>query len=350
MARSVVVRIGRSWIGALAASAALGAAGAQALTINIVAGAGLAANQAALDAFNRAADSWEGIFTDPISVQIDANLAALGPNILGSTSSVTLVAGYNLIRGQMVADAADELDDAVVAALPTAAQFSAFVPAGFSLSANMAGTKANLKAMGFGGLDGLFGASDGDITFSSTFAFDFDNSDGVGAGLIDFETVAAHEIGHLLGFVSSVDQIDFLVDNGQTAAISLQPLDLFRFNDANDPTTLAQFTANPRDLRPNATAVFDDLINEFLMSTGAFNGDGNQASHWKADDITGSLIGIMDPTLGFQQIYPISMADIRALDVIGWDFELAAAVPEPAAAVLLGLGLAGAARARRRRA
>lgn len=350
MARSLTPRIARSSAAAFAALAAFGAAGAQALTINIVAGGGLAANQAALDAFNRAADSWEGVFTDPISVQINADLAALGPNILGSTSSVTLVAGYNTIRGHMVTDAADELDDAVVAALPTAAQFSAFVPAGLSLAANMAGTKANLKAMGFAGLDGMFGASDGAITFSSTFAFDFDNSDGVGAGLIDFETVAAHEIGHLLGFVSSVDQIDFLVDNGQTGAISIQPLDLFRFNDANDPTTLAQFTTNPRDLRPNATAVFDDLINEFLMSTGAFNGDGNQASHWKADDITGALIGIMDPTLGFQQIYPISMADIRALDVIGWDFVAAAAVPEPAALGLLGLGLAAAARTRRRRA
>jgi hypothetical protein len=35
-----------------------------------------------------------------------------------------------------------------------------------------------------------------------------------------------------------------------------------------------------------------------LFSTGLYQGDGNQASHWKDDVLTGSFIGIMDPTAG----------------------------------------------------
>ena len=54
----------------------------------------------------------------------------------------------------MVADAADEAGDAIVGFLPTVAQFSAFVPPGFDIFNALAGTKANLKALGFAGLDG----------------------------------------------------------------------------------------------------------------------------------------------------------------------------------------------------
>ena len=55
----------------------------------------------------------------------------------------------------------------------------------------MIGTKANLKALGFQGLDAAFGVSDATMQFNSNFTFDYDNSDGVGAGLVDFETVGS---------------------------------------------------------------------------------------------------------------------------------------------------------------
>src|SRR5205814_4613183 len=40
------------------------------------------------------------------------------------------------------------------------------------------------------------------IGFNSSVTFDFDHSDGVDSGAIDFEAVATHEIGHALGFTS----------------------------------------------------------------------------------------------------------------------------------------------------
>jgi hypothetical protein len=55
----------------------------------------------------------------------------------------------------------------------------------------------------------------------------------------------------------------------------------------------------------------------------------------------------MDPTLANGQTFPLTYADLRALDVIGWDLQ---AVPEPGTLVGLGLGLAGIAWRVRRRA
>lgn len=178
------------------------------------------------------------------------------------------------------------------------------------------------------------GPNDADITFNNTFAFDFDNSDGVVG--TDFETTAAHEIGHALGFVSIVDSI-----NAGETSVSPFPLDLFRFaNDVagQDPATPAEFTAFPRNYVPGVDTITDDILNEFRMSTGTSSSfqmvDGRQASHWKADELTGMLIGLMDPTLAPGQFYDAMYPDYRAMDLIGYDIS---AVPEPAALALLAL-------------
>lgn len=300
--------------------------------------ASLSGNAAALAAFERAALTWESFISDPITVTIDAGLADLGnPNVIGQASSVLLQAGYDTIRNQMVADASLEADDAIVAALPTSAQSNFSLPAGFSNSGLIVGNKAALKAMGFTGLDGpgFGGPTDATITFNSTFAFDFDNSDGVSGGQIDFESVALHEIGHALGFTSAVDTVDFLEDQNNPQAVEPFALDLFRFDNGLLPTDASEFTQNARSLEPGGATSFSDTDLEGSMSTGRLTGDGQQASHWKDNGQTGVLLGTMDPTLAATQILDLSALDLRALDMIGYDI---AFIPEPSTLALICFG------------
>src|SRR5262249_25542562 len=107
-----------------------------AFEIVLVPGPGLEANPAALAAFERAAAQGEALITDPITVTIDADFADLGsPSIIGQSGSVLLQGPFDVIRDAMVADA--DPDDGIVAALPTAAQFSESLPHGFGLTGNV---------------------------------------------------------------------------------------------------------------------------------------------------------------------------------------------------------------------
>jgi len=265
------------------------------------------------------------------------------------------------MRDAMVNDSSNEPDDTINNSLPTAEQFNARVPSGLGLDGNLAGTKANFKALNFTGLDNQFGPNDATITFNTQFSFDYDNSNGVDSGKVDFETVAAHEIGHALGFVSVVDSVDNTLHNNTTDSISPRTMDLYRFrNDpdrtpAVDPETAAEFPSAPRSLTPATEDITDfilDAVNEHKMSTGVTQGDGRQASHWKDNNLLGdtgtqtdNLIGMLDPTLANGQVFPISEADWRVFDLIGYEIT----VPEPGTAALTLFATAAFLLPRRRR-
>ena len=309
-----------------------------AFNVVINAGTSLQANAPALAAFERAAATWESYLSDPVTVNISADVLNLGSSsILGQASSVMLAGGHDLIRNAMVSDSAGENDDGMVALLPTAAQMSFTTAPGMTYAGNISISKANAKALGFTGLDAAFGISDASIEFNSAFAFDYDRSDGIAPGTFDFESVALHEIGHALGFLSAVDDIDFAVSQNQTIELQPTTLDLFRFaqSGAGNPTTASEFTTGARNLQPGSAAIFDDLSLEAAFSTGFFGGDGRQASHWKDNGLTGVLIGSLDPTIAPQQVFVLSDTDLRSFDLIGWDL---VSIPEPTSVLLLSVG------------
>ncbi|MEG3641249.1 NF038122 family metalloprotease [Magnetococcus sp. PR-3] len=296
-------------------------------------------------AFIRGYTQWTDIITDNVTVIIDTSFASLGGSTLGAASSTYYTVDFDTVRGWMVADAADESDEAITTYLPDSSSINVTTdPDGTTVNTSLMKVyKANMRGLGITSGYGIdWTASDATIQYSSDYSWDYDNSDGVTAGSYDFETVVAHEIGHALGFASGVDTADT-----DGSPIYLTPLDMFRFSTAaDDPTTTDNFTTATRYMIPDASnnVFFDDLYQEYLFSTGVYEGDGQQASHWK--DGQSPILGIMDPTLASATAVAISDADQRALDVIGWDIATSASLnasasPIPATGwvMLLGLGL-----------
>ena len=317
-------------------------------------GPNLASNPAAAAAFEEAAAFFELTFHDPVTVVIDAEIAPLAAGQLGQASSVVFGDTFNTIRDAIVADA-DPADEAVVAQLPTEVGFLSTLPNGsFSLK-GMSGTRANLLALGVdpAELNGQFSQysgvpnsvrRDSSILFNSNYPFDYDRSDGIGFGLSDFVGVAIHEIGHSLGFVSAVDNVDNTLSGGGTGEVAPMPLDLFRFAPGAGG---ADFAGGTRVLSPGGV-VGDQVLydggrfdpsaiasipglarGDVPFSTGAFTGDGRQASHWKDESFIGgaaNTIGTMDPTATEGARLSWTAADERAFGLIGWD-TAPAAVP-----------------------
>jgi len=330
------------------------ASSAQAVTFNFTYDASMDAR--ALAGFQAAANQWSAILHDDVQVNLNIGFSQLATGVLGSTGSTRNAYSYTQFRNAMIKDAWGATDKAAVAGLAAGPCLSVYMngtgvnPAGRgsltpfvdnNCNANNSTirmTSANARALGL--TAARDNVSDGAISFSTSFAWDFDPTDGITAGSFDFIGVAAHEIGHALGFISGVDILDLnFTGNFSDAAFTyIAPTDVFRCSpDSKAAGTNLDFTADKRDKffsLDNCTTALS------IFSNGRTNGDGQQASHWK--DNRG--IGILDPTAARGELLAISEMDIAMFDAIGWN-----AVPEPASIALFAFGAAGLAGARRRK-
>lgn len=344
---------------AIAGAVCLGSAqvGSAQLTFNLndVTPGGMPA--AALAGFQQAAAVWEATVDDPITVNVDIRFDGndlsgnpLGGSTLGSTGATTEGLSYTNVRAALLLDLTSTLDLTATANLPAAPALSFLINdpnTGAVITDNDGSANntildintANAKAIGLRLANDP--ATDAGVALNSAFSWDFDQTDGVGAGLQDFVGVTVHEFGHTLGFVSGVDTVDAThLPNGPAAPIDLDPfrvhsvLDLYRYSGTGQ-LNYATGGAPYFSIDGGAT-------NLAPFSTGSFNGDGNQASHWK--DNLG--LGLLDPTANPPgNVNVLSQLDLVAFDVIGYNLR---SIPEPSSAMLMLLTGAGLGLLRRR--
>lgn len=326
-----------------------------ALTFNFTPAPGMSAQ--AIAGFQEAADLWSAVFVDDVTINIDIDFTTLGPGILGSTGSTQGTVSYSSFKTALGADATSGDDTSAVGSLQAGSSFGMrlnytsnnpngsgsatayFDNDGDANNNTIRMTTANAKALGL--LAANDPGDDASITFSDDFAWDFDRSNGISGGAFDFVGVAAHEIGHALGFISGVDILDtnssgsFFPDNVFTF---VSPLDMFRFSSSSIllGAGVIDWTAGTG---AKYFSVDGGATNLGGYSTGTVHGDGRQASHWK--DSLG--LGIMDPTSAPGELLSITELDLRGFDAIGWDRLMVTAVPAPkaltAGAMLLGVGM-----------
>ena len=290
------------------------------LDIQYVVSSAVANDTAFVAGLELAAQVWEAEISNPIVVRMGVDFTS-GQPYLAAASTTLVGSTFEALRGAMVAQASIA-ERPYLAAIPTT--MSARTPSGLITTDRMSffPPSALRRALY---LENWTPALDAQIVFNTDYDFDPDPSDGVSPGQIDLVTVMCHELGHALGFTSSVDGNELL----------RQPLDILRYGTlsaVNNPSSLSDVQGVAREWRAGREAALDTVgaISgvpiETRFSTGQTNGDGRQSSHWKDDALLGlsQALGVMDPTYSQSQVPPgiITDADRMALSLIGWDIDV----------------------------
>ncbi|MBX3277285.1 MAG: NF038122 family metalloprotease [Acidobacteria bacterium] len=274
-------------------------------------------------AFLRAAAQWESIIESPITIIIDVDFGEenfgdpFENDVIGLTTTQLVGAAtiYSPLRDQIINLSLSPARRAVLGLLPASG-----LPTNLGRTTAIVGPATIFRALQFLGAvanpvdeEDLLGPPP-TIGFNSRTGFDFDPSDGITPGLFDFEATAIHEIGHALGFFSSVGQQELNSDFGNQPTA----LDFFRFRPG---IAFGAFETADRVQSPGGEHIFFAGAAPLALSTARSDGqggDGRQASHWKDDAQTGVYLGIMDPTLRSGRREIISANDLYAFASLGY--------------------------------
>ncbi|HJQ25429.1 MAG TPA: NF038122 family metalloprotease [Blastocatellia bacterium] len=294
------------------------------LTIILRATDQLEQNPVAKAAFLKAAALWQSVILTPITVVIDVDFGPMWfgedfpAGVVGLTNPQNLFAEpvYPALHGRLLDLANTQKKNTLYLNLP-----GIIVPTDKGETQAIVAPSAMFRVWGF--IDavadpdhesGSWGHAPA-IGFDSRVAYDFDPSNGIDADKEDFDAVACHEIGHVLGFTSYVGQLEMNPD----APLALSIWDLFRVGPG---ANLGGFASATRILSSGGAQYFYAGGDSYGLSTGkpdGTGGDGRQASHWRDDAIAGEMrLGVLDPTLPAGRRETITLKDLEALDAFGY--------------------------------
>ena len=221
-------------------------------------------------------------FTDPVTLDIAVGygeVAGTATSSLGASRTYVQTYSYSQLESALTADATSATDNSANASLP------ATNPLG---SSSYRIATAEAKALG------LLSSTtnlDGNIGFGSSYAFDYDRSNGISSGQYDFYAVAAHEITEVMG------RHLWGGSPGYTA------LDLFHFS-APGVRTFSMTTPGYFSTDNGVTN-----LDNFNTNSGGDYGDW-AASAGNDAFLAFTKSGVLDS---------ISNTDLEVMDVLGWD-------------------------------
>jgi hypothetical protein len=326
---------------------------------------GLGVTQDQMIGFEIAGMIWQSYLADPVTINIHVQPAAqadLGTGVIGGAiPGVINNQTYSSWRSSFINDKTSANDNLAVSNFgEDTTKFTALID-GYKIDNNryMNINRANAKSLGLvagndSTLDGVIVMSDLAGSGLGWYYSQKAGSNGYASNptstQLDFTSVAIHEIGHILGFVSGMDQPGWLTQkvtydnyhqsdfyaNLVGALGNTNPIDLFRYSPQSvyqggtDNSWFDLSIGNSTWKTPSNSNVANtpyisvdggkSLIANF--ATGAntsLGGDGAQGSHWKFNSSTPA--GIMDPQLNPGQIRNISTVDLIGMDLMGWNIK-----------------------------
>jgi hypothetical protein len=303
--------------GSTSGTTTTGSASASPFVINVTYDASVANAPAAFKTVvSNVVQYLESQFTDHVTINIAVGYGEVGGYTLGSGAlgeSLTYLSSYSYasVKNALVADAKTADDASAVATLPATSP----------VSGTFWTSTAEAKALG---LTGTSSSLDGYVGFAAGNLFDYDNSNGVSAGLYDFYGTVAHEITEVMGRALLVGGTIGSTPHGY------YPLDLFHYS-ANGVHDFSGTTPGYFSINGGATN-----LNNFNTNPGGDFGD------WASSAGNDSFLAYSPSGV----VNGISQTDLKELDVLGWDAGSSGSTPGPTPAQpdlsVTGFSFAGA--------